>query len=159
MSHRIVSLLCVDPAVRKPVKKLKMRFSAGLCPDFFEVKLPGGAYALVDGNDLHREAAIDAIKLTLQLCGASEVAIFIHGNCKAQGGSAAFGNQDHERAVCENRLREAAAVLAEALPADVMIYAVYLPLQAAANVLKMNTFNGRRRDPGMFGLSAASTVA
>jgi len=159
MSHRIVSLLCVDPIVRKPIKKLKMRFQAGLCPDFFEVKLPGGAYALVDGVDLHREAAIDAITLTLQLSGASEVAIFIHGNCKAQGGSAAFGNMNHERVVCENRLREAVEILVAALPTDVNIHAIYLPLEGEAHVLEMGTRNNQASHFGAFGLADASAFA
>ena len=140
MSHVMVVVCCIDPAVRKPMRRLKERFAPEFAPDFFEIKMVGGAYALVDGVQLHQDALIDQIQRALMASGASEVALINHENCRAQGGSTSFGNVYHERSVNKNRLQEAYWVLRSKLSQDVGIHLVYLPKDGEADILATPRF-------------------
>jgi carbonic anhydrase len=75
---------------------LLAQFSKGF-KNFDLVKVAGGAKALADGASPERDFVLDQIKTSVRLHGTKRIALMLHRDCGAYGGSKKFDGLEIEK--------------------------------------------------------------
>jgi hypothetical protein len=80
------------------------------------VKVAGGAKALAGDGSADQDFILDQIRISVRLHGTKRIALMLHEDCGAYGGSRAFPGPLEERRVHTADLRRAAELIRKEFP-------------------------------------------
>lgn len=84
--------------------------------DFDLIKVAGGAKVLAEGLSPERDFVLSQIKTSVHLHGAKRIALMLHRDCGAYGGSKNFADADSEKGDLADKLVVAKQVAARMIP-------------------------------------------
>jgi carbonic anhydrase len=102
---------CFDDRFSKLLGKFTKKFK-----NFDLVKIAGGAKALTGDASPELDFVLSQIKTSVRLHGTKRVAIMLHRDCGAYGGSKSFENPEAEKTSHAERLASAMRFLTNEIP-------------------------------------------